>query len=472
MLQRKLGLFQATVLNMIDMVGIGPFVTMPLVIAYVGGLYLYAWLAGALLCLVDAMIWSELGAAYPLAGGSYQFLREGYGKEKTAGKLMSFLYVWQTIIQAPLVAASAAIGFAGYFAYLFQGNLAPWQLKLVSASVIVLITILLYRKIEQIGKIGVWLWIGVIVTMGWIIFGGIQHGNMSMALNSLSHDVSLNTLLSFAFGQACVKTIYSYLGYYNVCHLGGEIIQPSKNIPRSMFISVIGIAILYLLMNLSITGVFPWQDLQQIHQMHETGKQGFIQDPFLIEQVAVNSECVDKFLVSVYIEKLYGPKAAIVATIMILWVALASLFAVLLGYSRVPFAAAVNGDFFRFFGKLHPTKNFPHVSLLTLSAIALVFSLLFKMTEVISGILAMRIIVQFIGQAVGLVLIRSRKEKASMPYRMPMYPIPVILAIVMWLLVFYATGTAVISMFLVVAGSGILFFILRKWIMHKRLTAT
>ena len=79
-LQRRLGLFQSTVLNMIDMVGIGPFVTLPIVMGLMGGMFLYAWIAGALLSLVDAMIWSELGAAYPLAGGSYNFLKEAYGK--------------------------------------------------------------------------------------------------------------------------------------------------------------------------------------------------------------------------------------------------------------------------------------------------------------------------------------------------------------------------------------------------------
>src|SRR6478752_1756947 len=116
-LERHLGLFQSTVLNMIDMVGIGPFITLSAVMGLMGGMFLYAWIAGAILSLVDAMIWSELGAAYPLAGGSYNFLKEAYGKNG-AGKMMSFLYVWQTVIQAPLVAASAAIGFAQYLGYL------------------------------------------------------------------------------------------------------------------------------------------------------------------------------------------------------------------------------------------------------------------------------------------------------------------------------------------------------------------
>jgi amino acid transporter len=436
-LQRHLGLFHATVLNMIDMVGIGPFVTLPIVMGLMGGMFLYAWIAGALLSLIDAMIWSELGAAYPLAGGSYNFLKEAYGKNGP-GRMMSFLYVWQTVIQAPLVAASAAIGFSQYLGYLVHLN--DWQAKMVSAGVIVFITFLLYRKIDSIGKIGVLLWTGVLLTLGWIIVGGIANGHFLEPLKNINTDFSWGHLLSFVFGQACVKTIYSYLGYYNVCHLGGEIKNPGKNIPSSMFISVIGIAILYLAMNMSVSSVIPWQEIKQ---WQETGQNNFV--------------------VSTFIERLYGGTAANIATLLILWVALASLFAVMLGYSRVPYAAAVDGAFFKIFGRLHPTKNFPYVSLLVLAGFALVFSMLFRMKHVIDGILAMRIMVQFIGQAVGVTLLRKRNGIKHLHYRMPLYPLPVIFAIAMWLFVFYATGLTIIRYFLVVLGSGlIMYFILAK----------
>ncbi|MCW3093722.1 MAG: amino acid permease [Ferruginibacter sp.] len=436
-LQRTLGLFHSSVLNMIDMVGIGPFVTLPIVMGLMGGMFLYAWIAGAVLSLVDAMIWSELGAAYPLAGGSYNFLKEAYGK-KGLGRMMSFLYVWQTVIQAPLVAASAAIGFSQYLGYLVHLN--EWQAKAVSAVVIIFITFLLYRKIDSIGKIGVLLWTGVLLTLGWIILGGIAHGNFLEPLRNINTDFTWGHLLSFVFGQACVKTIYSYLGYYNVCHLGGEIKNPGKNIPASMFISVIGIAILYLAMNMSVASVIPWQEIKQ---WQDSGQNNFV--------------------VSTFIERLYGGTAANIATLMILWVALASLFAVMLGYSRVPYAAAVDGAFFKIFGKLHPTKNFPYVSLLVLAGFALVFSLLFRMKHVIDGILAMRIMVQFIGQAIGVGLLRKRNGTKDLPYKMPLYPLPVILVIAMWLFVFYATGLTIILSFLLVAGSGlIMYFILAK----------
>ncbi|MFT3680728.1 MAG: APC family permease [Ferruginibacter sp.] len=441
-LQRSLGLFQSTVLNMIDMVGIGPFITLPIVIGLTGGMYLYAWMAGALLSLVDAMIWSELGAAYPLAGGSYNFLKEAYGKDKM-GRMMSFLYVWQTVIQAPLVAASAAIGFAQYAGYLVHLDIVAQ--KMLSGAVIIFITFLLYRKIDSIGKIGVFLWGGVVLTLGWIIAGGISNGNFLSPIQNINTDFSWQHLLSFAFGQACVKTVYSYLGYYNVCHLGGEIKEPGKNIPRSMFISVIGIAVLYLAMNISVSSVISWQEIKHWCDSN-----------------------TNPFVVSTFIERLYGHTAAKIITVMILWVALASLFAVMLGYSRVPFAAARDGVFFPVFARLHPTKNFPYVSLLVIAALAFIFSLLFKMGDVISGILAMRIIVQFIGQAIGVTLLRKRKGTTGLPYKMPLYPLPVILAVLMWGFIFWATGLGVIKSFVIVFSSGLLVYLIsanmqKKW---------
>ena len=434
-LQRNLGLFQSTVLNMIDMIGIGPFVTLPIVIGLIGGQFLYAWIAGALLSLVDAMIWSELGAAYPLAGGSYNFLKEAYGKNKL-GRMMSFLYVWQTVIQAPLVAASAAIGFSQYVGYLVYLN--DWQQKAVSGAVIIFVTFLLYRKIDGVGKIGVLLWSGVLLTLGWIIIGGIAHGNFLQPLKEINTDFSWGHLFSFVFGQACVKTVYSYLGYYNVCHLGGEIKNPEKNIPRSMFISIIGIAILYMAMNMSVTSVI---SVNEIQGWQNTG--------------------TNPFVVSTFIERLYGNTAAKIVTVMILWVALASLFAVMLGYSRIPYAAAADGAFFKIFARLHPVKNFPYVSLLFLAAFAFIFSLIFKMKHVIDAILAMRILLQFIGQAIGIFLLRKRNGIANLPYKMPLYPVPVILAICMWLFIFYATGLTIQLSFLLVFGSGLTIYLIQ-----------
>ena len=406
-----------------------------------GPWFLYAWIAGALLSAVDAMIWAELGAAYPLAGGSYNFLKKAYSNYRW-GNMVPFLYIWQTVIQAPLVAASAAIGFSQYLGYLI--HLESWQQKLVSAGVIIFVTFLLYRRIDKIGKIAITLWMGVILTLGWIILGGISHGNFIQPVREMNNGFEWSSLFFVALGKASVKTIYSYLGYYNVCHLGAEIKNPGKNIPRSMFISVAGIAILYMAMNISVTSVIPWKEIKS---WQDSG--------------------ANNFVVSIFFERLYGTVAGKIATIMILWVALASLFAVMLGYSRVPYAAARDGDFFKVFAKLHPVKNFPYISLLILAGIGLVFSVLFKMKQVIDGVLAMRIIVQFIGQAVGVTLLRKQKGTAHLPYKMPLYPLPVIVAISIWLLVFLSTGWKIMIYFLVVLLSGAIAYLVKAKMQHS-----
>ena len=394
---------------MIDMVGIGPFVVMPLVISYFhNGLFLWAWVFGALTAFVDAMIWSELGAAYPLAGGTYNFLRIGYSGKW--GKLMSFLFVWQTSIQAPLVVASGAIGFGQYLSYIVE--LSAVEQKLVSGCLVIVVFLLLYRKIETIGKISVVLWIVVVLTVAWIIFSGFTHQHHAVQFLPAGNESFFSYAFWAAVGQGSVKTVYSYLGYYNVCHLGGEIKRPEKNIPKSIFFSIAGIAMLYLLMNISVMSVVSWQEIKPD----------------------------EKHLLSLFMERIYGPEAGIIVTVLILWIALASLFAIVLGYSRIPYAAAIDGNFFKIFSKLHPTKNFPYVSLIFLCALGFLFSLLFKLGQVIDSILAMRILIQFIGQTIGLVLLRKRMGTSTLPFKMWLYPLPVILSICIWLFLFASTG--------------------------------
>ena len=425
---RKINLLQATSINMIDMVGIGPFVVMPFVVSqFNNGLFLWAWIFGAITAFVDAMIWSELGAQYPLAGGTYNFHRIAYGEKY--GKLMSFLFVWQTSIQAPLVVASGAIGFAQYLTYIIQ--LTPIQEKIISGSLVILVFTLLYRKIETIGKISVIMGSIVVLTILWIIISGLMNQQHPVQLIPSGETSFFTYAFWAAVGHGSVKTVYSYLGYYNVCHLGGEIKNPEINIPRSIFISIAGIAILYLLMNISVMGVIRWQSVLE----------------------------GDKYLVSAFMESIYGYKAGVVVTVLILCIAFSSLFAVVLGYSRVPYAAAVDGNFFKIFSKLHPTKNFPYVSLIFLCALGFIFSLFMKLSQVISSILAMRILIQFIAQGIGVALLRSRFGEKNLPFKMFLFPIPVIISIGIWLFLFVSTGWFAIWGTLIAIAGLVVFFI-------------
>jgi amino acid transporter len=281
--------------------------------------------------------------------------------------------------------------------------------KVVSGGLVILITTLLYRKITDIGKISVFMGMIVGGTILWIIYTGFSHFDTSLAFTFPAGSLDMTPAFFLGLGMASTKTIYSYLGYYNVCHLGGEIKNPERNIPRSIFVSITIIAILYLGMQMAVLGVIPWQEAKD-----------------------------SPFIISLFFERILGHSAAFVATGMVLFIAAASLFAVLLGYSRVPYAAAVDGNFFKPFSKLHPTKNFPYVSLLVLAGMAFVFSLLLKLSDVITAIIVMRIIVQFLGQSVGLILYHRRKKQQRFPYRMWLYPVPVLIAIVVWTFIFFS----------------------------------
>jgi fructoselysine transporter len=435
-LERGLGLKEAVALNMIEIVGIGPFITSSLVIKAMGGPQaLIAWLAGALVATLDAFVWSELGAAMPKAGGTYVFLREAYGPEKW-GRLMSFLFVCQTLIQAPLTVASAAIGFRDYARFLYPFNW--WQGKAVAGSLVILLVVLLYRRITTIGKISVLLWIGVVGTMLWLIWGGVRHFDAKLAFDFPPGAFQLSSVWFAGLGAAMLSTVYSYLGYYNICHLGGEIREPEKNIPRGIFLSVAGIAVLYLAMQTSILGVIPWREGQN-----------------------------SPHLVSLFVERLYGTGVARFATVMVLWIAMASIFSVLLGYSRVPYSAALDGNFFPVFARVHPTKYFPHVSLLFLGGLAFVFSLIFRLQTAIAAILAMRLLVQFIGQAVGVMLLRKRWPAEKLPFKMWLYPVPAVLTTFAWGWLFWHTG-AVRKWGLLEVALGVIAFLvwtreMRQW---------
>lgn len=439
MLKRELSLFQATAINMIDMVGIGPFVTTSLVAATMGSapMALLAWTVGMIICLIDATVWSELGAKMPQAGGSYAFLLGSYGEHRW-GRLMSFLFVWQTSFQAPLVVASASLGFMKYAAFL-TGPLDPWTSRLCSALLVASVTFLLYRRIGDVGRISVVLWFCVVATFLWIIISGFSSGDLTQAFSFQGRTSISDDALWTALGIASIPTMYSFLGYYNVCHLGAEVRDPVQTIPRSMFLSIIGIGVLYLSYQLAVFGVLPAGEVAS-----------------------------SDFVVSLFIERLYGHGAAMVVTAMVLIVAASSLFSLMLGYSRIPYAAAQDGNFFAAFGRLHPSKHFPHVSLLLLAGVGIVFSLTLTLGDAIKSIITMRVFTQFISQAIGLFLLRRRIGSDAMPWRMWLYPIPALLAIGAWLWVFSgATPEKQIAGVIAPAAGLVVFLLLsrvrRRW---------
>ena len=442
-LARRFGLLQATALNMINMIGIGPFITIPLLMTALGGPQaMLGWIVALVIVVCDGMVWSELGAAMPASGGSFGYLREAFGRE-TYGRLMGFLFVWQFILSGPLEIASGYIGFANYAGYLWTG-LTPGRLLALSAAVGAVNIVLVYRRITSIGKITVALWAGTMIAAGAIIATGVRHFDARVAFDFPPGAFNFSLGFLFGLGAASRIAVYDYLGYYDVCYIGDEVADPGRVIPRSIVISTAAVAALYLAINLSIIGVVPWRD-------------------FVPAATSPNAQ----FVVSVFMEKIYGSTVASVFTLMILWTAFGSVFALLLGYSRIPYAAARDGYFLESFGRLHPTGGFPHVSLLVLGALAIVSSC-FALDVVIDALIATRIVVQFIGQIGGVVVLRRRAPEMARPFRIWLYPVPVVIAGAGWLFIFSTTGARVMLFGLGVLALGVASFLgwslrLRQW---------
>jgi fructoselysine transporter len=444
-LERGLGLAEATALNVTFMVGIGPFVVIPIVVQAMGGPQsLIAWVFGAILALFDGCVWAELGATMPQAGGSYVFLREAYGPARW-GRLMAFLYIWQTLFQGPLSIASGALGFADYSTYLtarsaraghILGALGTHAESAIAGAVVLLALVLLYRRIRTIGQISIVLCVIVIGTILWLIFGGVTHFHAGLVFSFPAGAWNWSWIFFAGLGHATVQTVYSYLGYYNVCNLGGEMKNPERNIPRAIFISIIGISILYFAMQTSVLAVIPWQEAART-----------------------------KAVVSLFVERVYGSQWAELATALILITAFGSVFSATLGYSRVPYAAARDGNFFAIFGRVHRKGHFPHVSLLALGAVAIIFSLSLTLRDAIRSILAMRCIIQFVGQAAGLILLRRKWGADRLPFRMWLYPLPVAIAIIGWIAIFVSTGRRPMIAAGAAAAAGILVYLVRaNWL--------
>jgi len=463
---RGVGLSTATALNMIDMIGVGPFITIPLIISAMGGPQaMLGWILGAFFAICDGLVWAELGAAMPGSGGSYRYLREIYGP-KRLGKLISFLFIWQLSFTAPLSIASGAIGLAGYVSFFWPSLEQPymsrtWILNLahmgslevrwlvsgatfVAIGVILLALALLYRKITSIGWLSKILLGGVVGTMSWIIISGLTHFNLARALSFPPNAFQLSPQFFLGLGAAMLVATYDYWGYYNVCFLGDEIKDPTRNIPRALLLSIILVGCLYIVMNLSILGVVPWQEM--------------------LQSGSGNNKL---YVVSIFMQRIYGSWAANLVTALVMWTAFASVFSLMLGYSRVPYAAALDGNYFRAFARVHSEYRFPYVSLLALGGVAILCCFL-SLADVIAALVVIRITLQFLVQAIGLIVLRIRRPDLPRPFRMWLYPIPALFASVgfIYVLISRTNSLKQINYALVVLITGVLLYLVRAWRSH------
>jgi amino acid transporter len=428
-LDRGMGLLQATATNMIGMVGVGPFLTIPFMVSAMGGPHiLYAWTAGLVLALCDGLVFAQFGAALPGSGGAYVYLREAY-KPFRLGGLLSFLVIFQTVIGGPLGVASGAVGFADYLGY-YWTTMPVWAHNLIASGVCVTMTALLYRHITAIGRLAVILLIVVLATIGWVIVGGLFKFSPALAFAFPPAAFQLNKTFFATMGAGSLLAMYDYGGYNQVCNIGEEIKNPTRTIPRAIVLSIVAVAAMYMVMGTVILGLIPWQEAAETRTIASV----FIQRTFA--------------------NPAYGHVAGIAMTAMILFVTAASLYAVILGYSRIPFAAARDGQFFHVFARVHPTKHFPHVSLLTIGAVSIPFCFL-TLGQILNWVVLVNIITQFVWQCAGVILLHRYRKDIPQPFVMWLYPIPALLSLALWIYVFVTGPVSGILFSFAFFGAGV-----------------
>jgi amino acid transporter len=410
-LDRAIGMLQATATNIISMVGVGPFLTIPFMVAAMNGPHvIYAWIAGLVLALADGMVYAQLGASLPGSGGGYVYLREAF-QPFGLGRLMSFLFIFQTLLVAPLSVASGAVGFADYLQFVWT-TMSPLQHHLVAAAVCVATTALLWRHISGIGRLAVLMLAVVLGTVGWVIVAGLVNFSPAQAFDFPPEAYAFDGGLFRSIGAAAILAMYSYGGYNQICNLGDEVKDPARTIPRSIVLSTLLVAVIYIVMTTVIVGMIPWTEVKESRTIASL----FIQRTFTDPES--------------------GRLAGIAMTALILFVSASSLYALILGYSRIPYAAAKDGNFFRVFAHVHPRKHFPDVSLATIGLIAIPFCF-FSLGQIVSWLVQVQILLQFIWQCAAVMLLRRYRPDVPQPFTMALYPWPAVLSGSLWLFIFF-----------------------------------
>jgi amino acid transporter len=430
---RALGLFPAITVNMSQMVGIGPFITIPLMISAMGGPQaLIGWVLGAVLAMADGLVWAELGAAMPAAGGSYVYLREAY--QYSTGRLVPFLFIWSTLLATPLIMSTGMIGMTQYLGYFH--HLTDWQSKAVAVGLTVLTVALLYRRIESIANVVRFLWFGMIVTVLLVIVATLTHFDPGLAFDFPAHAVSFSVGFFSGLGAGLLIAIYDYLGYFTAAYLGDEVQDPGRVIPRAIVFSILGVCAIYIVMNVGIMGVIPWREATK--------------------STNIGTDAV---------EAVWGHTGGVIITLLIVMTAFASVYCGLLGGSRLPYNAARDHLFFSPFGRLHRRLRFPHVSLLAMGLVTAIASL-FTLQSILNALIAVSIVVQFIGGIGALVILRRRQPELRRPYRQWLYPVPCIIALVGWVYIFVSSGWSAIELAIVWTALGVVAYLI--WARYEK----
>lgn len=458
-LQRHFGLLQATALNVTFIVGLGIFVTIPLMLKELPGpAVLLAWVAAGILILADGLIWSELAAAIPGSGGSYLYLLEAYGKNRW-GRLMAFLFVWQFMISGPLEIASGLIAISqvakeidpawakfdekwseavplGHWGDNQELKVTFGPARLAVMLIAVALIVMLYRRITILGRLTVMFWLCVLGAIAWILVEGWLRFDPAIAFQHGKPSLDNPQPFGLSLGKAMALAIYSYLGYYSVCYMGDEVRNPGRTIPRSIMLSGALVCLLFVGLHLAMLGTVPWQS------------------------VPTQQADIDNYsLPAEFMRRIHGEWAVVLVSVLLIVSSIGSGFAALLSYSRIPYGAARHGHFFSIFGRVHPTHRIPHLALLLVGGLTISLCF-FDLQDVITALIVTRILEQFIGQVIGVMLLRHTQPERPRPYRIWLYPLPCIVALVGWAYLYICSDLPFILLGFATLAAGVVAFLL------------
>lgn len=334
---RALGTPALVATNVMAMTGAGPFITIPLLVASLGGSQaMLGWVVGAVMALADGLIWAALAARWPRAGGGYVWLREALPDRQGQGA--STLFVWQAIVTTPVLMASGALGFAGYAAP-WSGLTGERNASVVASVLVILATVLLCRRTRAVGRLNVLLGGCAVLVIALAIGAGLVGGHLA-ALQPTPFHGNWRAFLA-GLGAATLIATYDFTGYQTACSLGEEVLEPARRLPRAVIVSVLLVAALYLPLTASVLAVVP------------------------LPQVLASTAVVSDLIAAVF-----GRGIAGMATVLILVVTFSSLVALLFGASRILVGAARDGRLPGRFGRLHPRHHYPALPILTLGGLS------------------------------------------------------------------------------------------------------
>jgi amino acid transporter len=455
-LERHLGLLQAVALNVTMIVGAGVFITVPLMLQKLPGPYaLLGWLAAGVLILLDGLIWAELGATFPGSGGSYRYLLESYGP-RTWGRLFAFLFIWQFLLSGPLELASGLIALDQFSHSLHPAwqefnnahtlTVTLWESqklsitlspgRVIAALIGLGIIVLLYRNLRPLGRITVVLWGGVLALLAWVLIAGWTHFDPARAFDFSGDAASFPSNFANGLAGAMALALYAYLGYYQVCYMGDEVRDPGRTLPRAVLLSALTVVVLFSLTHLAFLGVVSWHDVPT--------------DEKLLDDYNLPAEFAKKLYTEWWVVPL--------VSLALMLSCFGSAFAGMLSYSRIPYGAARAGHFFGRLAEVHPTRRFPHVSLLFVGLSTLVWTF-FDLGNVINALITTRILEQFAAQIIGLMVLRQMQPDLPRPFRVWLYPLPCGLALAVWLYVYVFSDVLYIVLGLTTLFAGVLAFL-------------